>query len=238
MRSTRRLRSGFPATTAAYPSLFLRNAPSLVSRRSSPLRAPASGPWQWKQCSESTGRISLPKSIGLSAAASEAVAAQSRRSLPTGRGRGHADGTRIGRFGLMGWSCLTSEGLSKPHAVASHKAAFAFPTQGWISRACGETLVDRRGARVSHCLNVAPRSLRNGPAPVRRTPGRARHAGRPGNMQSTDRGTIQPECPFPSCGRGGRCGSMPLCRRKLSPGGFTPLRPRTQQPTATRRDTK
>ena len=54
--------SGEPAATARLPSRTSFEDSSSSSLRSA-WRWAASGPWQWKQCSESIGRISSPKSI-------------------------------------------------------------------------------------------------------------------------------------------------------------------------------
>src|SRR2546425_11170953 len=66
-----------PGMITVLPSLT-RNAPSLVSSRSFPLRAFSSGPWHWKQLSDKIGRISQLKStLPLPAARSALAAAAS-----------------------------------------------------------------------------------------------------------------------------------------------------------------
>ena len=58
--------SGEPAATACLPSRASFEDASSSSLRSA-CRWAASGPWQWKQCSERIGRISSPKSIDFNA---------------------------------------------------------------------------------------------------------------------------------------------------------------------------
>src|SRR5438552_4879163 len=86
-----------PGTITVLPSLT-RNAPSLVSSRSFPLRAFSSGPWHWKQLSDRIGRISRLKSTlplraarsTLAAAAAELRDVAATRTNPTRTTASHA----------------------------------------------------------------------------------------------------------------------------------------------------
>src|SRR6266850_8021835 len=89
-------------TITVLPSLT-RNAPSLVSSRSFPLRAFSSGPWHWKQLSDKIGRISRLKSTlpfpaarsTLAAAASQLRAVTATRTNPARNTASQAVGFRL-----------------------------------------------------------------------------------------------------------------------------------------------
>src|SRR6266487_1006825 len=91
-----------PGTITVLPSLT-RNAPSLVSSRSFPLRAFSSGPWHWKQLSDRIGRISRLKSTlplraarsALAGAASECREVTAMRTNPARTTAWQAVGFRL-----------------------------------------------------------------------------------------------------------------------------------------------
>src|SRR6266487_4501395 len=97
IRRNNSLSALLPGTITVLPSLT-RNAPSLVSSRSFPLRAFSSGPWHWKQLSDKIGRISRLKStlplLGarstLAAAASELGETTATRTNPARTTASHA----------------------------------------------------------------------------------------------------------------------------------------------------
>ena len=63
IRRTSSLLPGSNGFTIAQPAFIFLNAPSRTSSRSFALRFDASGPWQRKQRSDSSGRIWLVKSM-------------------------------------------------------------------------------------------------------------------------------------------------------------------------------
>ena len=88
--------AGSPGLTIDQPSPMSLNAPSRVSRRSLALRFEASGPWQRKQRSDSSGRIWKRKSTRATAASDECGARSGPPALAADRHAGEA-GERASR---------------------------------------------------------------------------------------------------------------------------------------------